>query len=812
MQARSIPHGSENANEKPMRVAICSTFAPRQCGLATFAADLAVSLRDAEGVESVAIVAMQRLVDLPVDAALGDGRDPKRLVDIDDHDPASYRSAAQVVNGAADVVIVQHEFGIYGGANGQLLLGFLQGLHVPYVLTLHTVLPVFTPEQIDVLRRACAGAAAVTVFTETARALLLHQSIVAREKVAIVPHGAPTAIYEATAAVARARLSLNDRYVMSSFGLVSEGKGLELAIESLPIVAAKRDDAVLVIAGQTHPEIRRREGERYRDSLISLARRCGVEDRVVFMDGFLGIEEIADLLAATDVFVTPYRNLSQVVSGALTFALAAGCPIVSTPYLYASDQLTGGAGLLVEDRSAEAFAHAVLRFAADPAAAARARHASTAIGETMRWPAVGGRVAALCAELLETARKARASEALELWDTSRSLASESAHPARGAPLVAKPPPHGREVRFGHLRCLVDDTAIIQHATGMVPLLSSGYCVDDVARAIPVAQALVSHDPSWDAVMLRSVAFVAHAHLPGSALLSNFLSWNRQWVDEPYFGDHVGRALVGLSAVAGDARCAPVVLPLMKSILQAWPQRDELHPQAFALIAQAQAPSAAEPALMKSMLQKLLRAYVTSRTVGWKWFEPTIRYDHSRFPHALMAGGLAVHDDNAVEIGLETLSWYTRLCDRGDHYRFPGHLGLGRGDDPLASGDEQPLEAFAFLEAQLCAYEITNDRLHRDHALQAYDWYFGANRLGRPMAIETTGACHDGLSSDGVNRNCGAESTLSFLGAHLALRRATSAPVTRRRLAVLPAIPTFDHASGGGGGARPVRTSGSMRTL
>lgn len=743
--------------EVPLRVAICSTYPPRQCGLATFAADLAAALAASPLVTEVGIVTMERRCDakrVALEDVSTSAAGVRLAATMDDTNVASYRDAARTVSAQFDVVIVQHEFGIFGGKDGNFLLAFLAALEIPYLITLHTVLAQFNVAQRAVLVAACANATTTMVFTSTARTLLIQQGIVDAHRVAIVPHGAPSALYGVDRQRARTRLALDSCFVLSSFGLVSEGKGLELAIEALALVIPVRPDAVLVIAGRTHPEVVRREGERYRDRLIGLAAGLGVDKRVRFVDGFLAIEDIGELLAATDIFVTPYVNEEQIVSGALTFALAGGCPVVSTPYVYAVDQLAGGAGLLVGSRDPTEFAGAVSRFALDDTFRRRAHRVASDIGKAMHWTSIGGQVAEICA----SARR-RSPFAL----ITAGNAGASPHKRREGPIPTT-----------HLKRLVDDTGIIQHATGTIPLLASGYCVDDVARLVPVARALAERDASWGTCLVRSVSFLAHAHRPATPELSNFMDFDRRWLDEPHFGDHVGRALRALAGVSADEGIDMVAARLVQSLLYCWPSAPPLHPDAFALIGLSEAPGLIESKGVRlvaiAMLRRLAAAYASASRRMWCWPEARIRYDHGRFPHAMIAGGLALGDDDAVEVGLRSLDWYTAQCDHESFLRFPGHRGLAAGEQLSRSGDEQPLEAFAFLEAHRAAYDATADFRHRAYIARALDWFDGANRLGSSVGDSRSGAGADGVGSASVSRNCGAESTLAYVATRLAAER------------------------------------------
>jgi glycosyltransferase involved in cell wall biosynthesis len=360
-----------------MHVAILGTYPPTHCGIATFTADVEQSLADLG--TKVTIIRVD-----PEEANAGPS--VHRL------NPSSYTHAARWVNNSdVDVVLVQHEFGVYGGAEGDMVLHFTEALRVPYIVTLHTVLSPFKPKQATVLEGLCGSAAAVTVFTTTGRNMLVEQEICPANRVQIVPHGAPMELYAPVdQTAARTSFGLpSSGPIVSTFGLLSAGKGIEVAIRAMAKVVIGDPDARYVIAGRTHPEVVRKDGERYRDSLARLVSEFGLEENVVFLDRFLSVEDLAHLLAITDVFCTPYHGEGQIVSGALTFALAAGCPVVSTPYRYASDVLADGAGLLVEFNDCDGMAAAIGRLLEDGPTRTAALAAAQRYSSGASWPAVG---------------------------------------------------------------------------------------------------------------------------------------------------------------------------------------------------------------------------------------------------------------------------------------------------------------------------------------------------------------------------------------------------------------------------------------
>jgi glycosyltransferase involved in cell wall biosynthesis len=368
-----------------MRVAIASTYPPKQCGLATFAADLRAALEQSTLVDSVVVAAVVEESASSSDAEICIERENRH----------SYRRAAQEIEAAGvDVVVVQHEYGIFGGPDGSYVLDLAGELECPVVVTLHTVLSQPSRNQRKILEELCALASRVVVFTESSRALLLETHPMDPSKVAVVPHGAPPEMFtERGAPPAATRIS--------TFGLLSDNKGLELLLSALPTVVREYPDVFVTVAGRTHPEVHRREGERYRQGLLDTVTRLGLEPHVEFRNQFLSTEELARLLRDTAIYVTPYRSSEQVVSGTLTFALAAGCAIVSTPYQYAVDMLSSGAGVLVPFDDAESLADALLQLLRDPAHLQAVREESDRVGAQLSWPSVGATLAELLRQCVD---------------------------------------------------------------------------------------------------------------------------------------------------------------------------------------------------------------------------------------------------------------------------------------------------------------------------------------------------------------------------------------------------------------------------
>jgi glycosyltransferase involved in cell wall biosynthesis len=670
-----------------------------------------------------------------------------------------YREAGQAIaRSGAEIVWVQHEFGIFGGDAGAWLIDLLRPIAAPIVVTLHTILEAPSLAQRRVMEWLAGRASKMVVMSRHGAEVLMRVYGVDASRIALIPHGAPDRPRGRGAAM-KARFGLERRDVLLTFGLLSPNKGLEQAIAALPQIVAAHPDAVYCIAGVTHPKLIEREGEAYRDRLKALAVQLGVHDHVVWIDRYLGTGELLDLIEAADIYLTPYCDAAQSTSGTLTYAVALGKAVISTPYRHAAELLADGLGILVPFGDTEAIGAAVTELLSRPDLLEAIQTRCYVHGRALTWSAFGP-------------------STLKVVD---ALRTDRSFPA------AQMPTGVPRIGLAGLERLCDDTGILQHAALIVPDRNHGYCTDDNARALMLAASAAAPLAARAPVF---AAFVEHAWNPSEGRFRNFMGYDRQWREEAGSQDSCGRALWALGVVATEARDPD----LRDWAIQLWHRTGELGAQldspraaAFAMLG-ADALLAAHPddaraqAIIAAGAARLHLLLANCARPDWQWFEEGLAYDNARLPEALLKGAIRLGNAAMTESAEASAKWLIARQTAPDG-RFRPHGTAAFGTALCDPFDQQAVEAWATVDLAAACAAWRPNRRWRIAAEAAFAWFFGANDRGVAVADATSGACRDGVTPHGINRNCGAESVLSLLLAERGLARmGQHAPVDQARRA------------------------------
>jgi len=741
-----IAEVASSPSEDIGRIALIGNFLPRRCGLATFTTDIYRAFAN-------------RFPGITMDVWAMNDRDnryeyPAEVVgSIDAEDLESYRNAArEIVASDPDLVWIQHEFGIFGGPAGNYLVTLMDRVTCPVAATLHTISRHPEPAQRRVMDALVARCQTLIVMADEGRRILVDVYGADPAKIVMIPHGIPDRPFVPTAAMKK-QLGLDGRDIILTFGLLSPGKGIQTMIEAMPAIIDRFPRALYVVLGATHPHTIAHDGESYRNSLKALAARLGVLDHVRWVDAFVETDALLDYLEAADIYATPYLNPAQITSGTLSYAVGLGKPVIATPYIHARELLANDHGRLVDFGDSSGFADAVIDLLAEPEAMLALRKRTYARGRTMIWP--------------------RLAEA--------SLARFNAIPKRSAQsqtmkLVTIP----ARISFVAIERLSDATGMVQHSVFSVPDRAHGYCVDDNARALILMCRDPSINPSDRTRLTRVYAsFVQHAWNGDTGAFRNFMSFDRRWLEAEGSGDSCGRTVWALAVAATES---PDMLirrwagDLFDQSIGSIAARRSPRTRAFVMIATSEM-LALRPnetcltALLTESGNDLIAKLVDCANPEWRWFEAVLGYDNGRLPEALLRAGVSLDRNDFIVRGLETLTWLAgQQTAKAGHYRPIGSDSFGRAYVLPLQFDQQPLEAWAMIDACAAAFAATGDRHWKSLAARAYRWFLGDNDLGLAIADPATGECCDGLMPTGINCNQGAESVLAFHMATVMINR------------------------------------------
>jgi glycosyltransferase involved in cell wall biosynthesis len=374
-------------------IGFLSTYPPRECGLATFTEDLVNEIDKMTFVRPSVIAVTDKKT----------CENSQVKYKLNQHDHTSYLVTALWANDNLDLLVIEHEYGIFGGDCGEYIVDLARGLKIPFIVTTHTVLLEPSPKQRTVLRDLGRLSAKIVTMAESSIPILAGTYGIEFEKIVFIPHGVPNMEVESREKL-KADYGLQNKEVISSFGLISPAKGLEYGIEAVAKVVPDYENLMYLILGKTHPCVKESMGEKYRQSLIDLAQSLGIQDNIRFIDKYLTKEEVITYLHLSDMYLTPYLSKEQAVSGTLAYAMGCGRVIVSTPYRYAEEMLGGGRGMLSKFKDFDSMASCIRTVLGNPAEKKAMEMKTLAVGRTMTWATVANQYAQLCINILQPVR------------------------------------------------------------------------------------------------------------------------------------------------------------------------------------------------------------------------------------------------------------------------------------------------------------------------------------------------------------------------------------------------------------------------
>lgn len=735
-------------SSRTRKILFIGNYTPRKCGIATFTADLCESyaLRYPEVICQV--IAMN---DTP------EGYDyPDRVhFEIAEQEVDAYKQASEYINRSdADVICLQHEYGIFGGPSGSFILSTLHTIEVPVVTTLHTIWSEPTAQEEKVLKEIASLSVSLIVMTHNSAELLSNRYSIPVEKIYVIPHGIPEIAF-IDPSYYKDQFAVGGKTVLLTFGLLLPNKGIEDMISALPEIVKQYPNVVYIVVGQTHPYALKKEGEHYRISLQRLAVELGVEEYLRFHNRFVSLDDLKEWLIMADIYVIPYLNEGQSVSGTLAYAFGAGNAVISTPFRHATELLADGKGVLVPFHDVQALSEAVIDLLGNDAKRNAMRKQAFLLGKQMLWPQVAGQY---------------------------NTIFESAQIAKPPTRWHKKPiePLGVETRdlpdlkIDHILRLTDTTGILRHARFSLPNFSEGYATDDNARALILQTYLqtMEHEPAREIDQLGYVylAFLTYAFDEKTGCFRNILDTNRRWLEKRGSNDSHGWAILGLGTCSGRSLQPSFHQAAKNLFMKALPATlafTSPRSWVFTILGiheylQRYPDDHSSRALLETLATRLHDLYRQNRDETWEWFEPSLTYANAKLPQALLLAGRSLDSAAMREDGLTVLRWLCKTqTDERNQFKPVGNTFYKRGA-PFPLFDQQPIEAQVTVSACLTAYRATQDAYWHDEAWKAFQWFLGRNSLSVNLYDPHTCGCSDDLNSAGPNLNQSAESTLAFL--------------------------------------------------
>ncbi|MEO6520494.1 MAG: glycosyltransferase [Mucilaginibacter sp.] len=741
-----------------MRIAYISTYPPRECGIATFNQNL-VRAVNANFTGDDAVTQCGFVVAMNDSEKLKDYEYPEEVkFTVRQDNQKDYIRAANYLNTSnADVCILEHEFGIYGGESGIYILPLINRLEKPLVTVLHTVLREPSFVQKIIMREIADQSSKVIVMSKRAVEFLTSIYEIPAEKIQIIEHGVPD--LEASENNEIKKLpAFKNKKVLFTFGLISRNKGMETVIKALPAIVKQHPDVMYVILGNTHPGVLKNNGEEYRDSLKRLAAQLGVSKHLTFINKFVSEEELFQYLTAIDIYITPYLNEAQITSGTLSYAIGAGAAVVSTPYWHAQELLDNDRGRIFDFKDHEQLGAIVNDLLGNPESLKQLKRNAYDYGLHTRYPKIG-------AEYIKVAQEAAAKHDLNDKILQSTIVDPEIMP---------------RFSLDHVLRLTDDTGIVQHAKFGIPNLKEGYCLDDNARALIMALMAYQRNKSPEALKLLPI-YLSYIHYMQTedGNFRNFLSFSRQYLDEVGSEDSFGRTIWSLGYLincATNNSYREFAVEIFHKAIQQFKNLTHIRGQANTIIGIALYLKVfpGDDGLiqeMKNLTLPLMDAYEANSDDNWHWFEDVMTYDNAILPLALMHSTEITGDPDVKRVALEAMDFLDKATLSNGYLSPVGNEGWYRKGGKFPEYDQQAIETMAMVLMNFQAYQLWHKPEYIEKMFACYMWFLGDNSLRAPLYDHETKGCCDGILPTGINRNQGAESTLAYLISHLTVLKA-----------------------------------------
>jgi glycosyltransferase involved in cell wall biosynthesis len=722
---------------------VITSFPPRECGIATYSQDLVNAIEDKYSddltIKLCALRTQEANIIYPSTVSYF----------LDTWLKDDYTRLAMDINADESIklILLQHEFGLFDGINGDYLIDFLEKVEIPVITTFHTILPHPTPHRKELVSKIAILSRKMIVMTSHSANILNEVYSIAKDKIKIIPHG--THLIKPRQLKSHQDKPYADRIILSTFGLISEGKSIETALDALPRIIKEFPNVLYLVIGKTHPEVVKKEGEQYREYLHKKVKQLGLEQNVLFINKYLSLGILLDYLERTDIYLFTSKDPQQAVSGTLAYAMAAGCPIISTPIPHALE-LLDGAGINFDFQDAHQLADAAILLLSNP-------------------QMMNGMHMNALHKISPTAWQNSAIAHIEL--------AKSVFFMDNCKVSYRVP----KISLEHVKRMTTDFGMLQFSVVAKPDESSGYTLDDNARAlISTAKNFELSGDFEDLDLINTyLKFILYCQQEDGSFL-NYVRHDQHFYKKNQLEnleDANGRAIWALGEFLSMQQL--MSLPLQAKVEAAF-QGAMTHmmklksPRAIAFSIKGLyyynqfKKHSGTLKMITSLADNLVSKYRGVSNENWKWFESYLTYANAVLPEAMLLAGICTNSKLFKETAKKTFDFLLSITHKEEVVSVISNIGRHQEGEARTAFGEQPIEYAYTILALDYFYEEYNDEAYLNKMKVSFNWFLGDNHLQQIIYNPCTGGCYDGLEEDHVNLNQGAESTLSYLLARLTM--------------------------------------------
>jgi len=736
----------------PTEILFITSYPPRECGIATYSQDLIKAINNkfshSVSIKVCALESGETNYDYP---------DEVKFILKTSIAPEYEKLASKINNDPRiKIVLIQHEFGFFH-AQEQAFLEFLFKLSKPVTIVFHTVLPHPDSHLKSKIKSIAAVCRSIIVMTNTSANILTNDYGITPQKISVIAHGTHLVLH-LSEKILKSKYELAGRKVLTTFGLLSSGKGIETTIEALPAIVKQNPEVLFLVIGKTHPEVVRNDGERYREMLEQKVTDLGLQKHVRFINKYLELSVLLEYLQLTDIYVFTTNDPHQAVSGTFSYAMSCACPIISTPIPHAKEVLTEDTGIIFDFRNSQQLAESVTRLLSDDQLR---KHMSTNALQ----------------KIISTS-----------WENSAVAHASLFEKIAGNKLKLQY--NLPKVNLEHLTQMTTETGIIQFSKINQPDIESGYTLDDNARAL-IAMCMYyksTEDEKSLSLIRKYLDFIKLCQQPEGDF-QNYLNKDCKFTSQNKdvnLDDSNGRAIWALGYVISLIGLLPakIISEADEIIEKAFLCISSLHsPRAMAFAIkglfyyQSKIKSPENLVLIKTLANRMVEMYKHESGKKWEWFEGYLTYANSILPEAMLYAWLLTGDPIYKEIAGTSFNFLLSVIFNENGIEVISNKSwLQKGQKPDRFG-EQPIDVAYTIMTLSKFYDVFKDENYRLKMITAFNWFLGHNRLHQIIYNPCTGGCYDGLEESNVNLNQGAESTVSYLMARLTIEKILNSDIS-----------------------------------